>query len=55
VIVGLFLTAYYAWAPNLTKVVAAIFAVALLSLIGGLLTFLREVHLAISSLRIGVR
>lgn len=53
VIVGLFVTAYYEWAPNLTRVVAAIFAFALLSLIGGLLSFLREVYLATATLRIG--
>jgi hypothetical protein len=55
VIVGLFVTAYYEWAPNLTRVVGAIFAFALLSLIGGLLSFLREVYLATATLRIGVK
>jgi hypothetical protein len=55
VIVGLFITAYYAWTPDLTRVVAAVFASALLALILGLLTFLREVYLATQTLRIGHR
>lgn len=53
VIVGLFVTAYYEWAPNLTRLVAAIFAIALLALIGGLLSFLREVYLATATVRFG--
>jgi hypothetical protein len=53
VIVGLFVTAYYEWAPNLTRLVAAVFAVALLALIGGLLSFLREVYLATATVRFG--
>jgi hypothetical protein len=53
VIVGLFVTAYYAWAPDLTRALAAIFAAALLALIFGLLSFLREVYLATQTLRIG--
>jgi hypothetical protein len=55
VIVGLFITAYYAWSPDLTRVMAALFAMAMLALIGGLLCFLREVYLATATLRIGVR
>ncbi|MDZ7653087.1 MAG: DUF2721 domain-containing protein [Burkholderiaceae bacterium] len=55
VIVGLFITAYYAWTPDLTRVVAAVFASAVLALILGLLTFLREVYLATQTLRIGLR
>jgi len=55
VIVGLFVTAYYAWTPDLTKLLAAVFAVALLALILGLLNFLREVYLATQTLRIGHR
>lgn len=54
VIVGLFITAYYEWSPDLTRVVAAVFALALGSLIVGLLFFLREVYLATASLRFGV-
>jgi len=55
VIVGLFVTAYYAWTPDLTKLLAAVFAAALMALIAGLLTFLREVYLATQTLRIGHR
>lgn len=55
VIVGLFVTAYYAWTPDLTRLLAAVFACALLALISGLLTFLREVYLATQTLRIGHR
>jgi hypothetical protein len=55
VIVGLFITAYYAWSPDLTKLLAALFALALLALIVGLLSFLREVYLATRTLRIGHR
>jgi hypothetical protein len=55
VIVGLFVTAYYAWSPDLTRIMAALFALAMTSLIGGLLCFLREVYLATATLRIGVR
>ena len=54
VIVGLFVTAYYAWSPDLTRLVAAVFALGLLSLIAGLLCFLREVHIATQHLRFGV-
>jgi hypothetical protein len=53
VIVGLFVTAHYAWTPDLTRLLAALFAAALLALIFGLLTFLREVYLATQNLRIG--
>ena len=55
VIGGLFITAYYAWSPDLTRVVATVFAAALLSLIGGLLCFLREVYIATATLRFGVK
>lgn len=55
VIVGLFVTAYYAWTPDLTRLLAAVFACALTALILGLLTFLREVYLATQTLRIGHR
>lgn len=51
VIIGLFITAWYRWSPDLTRVVAVIFASALLALIAGLLTFLREVYLATATLR----
>jgi len=54
VIVGLLITAYYAWSPDLTRLVAAVFALGLLSLIAGLLCFLREVHIATQHLRFGV-
>jgi hypothetical protein len=55
VIVGLFVTAYYAWSPDLTRVVAGLFAGAMVALIGGLLLFLREVYIATATLRIGHR
>lgn len=55
VIGGLFITAYYAWSPDLTRVVATVFAAALLSLIAGLLYFLREVYIATATLRFGVK
>lgn len=51
VIVGLFFTAYYKWSPDLSRFVAAIFSCALLALIAGLLTFLREVYIATATLR----
>ncbi|MCA3225863.1 MAG: DUF2721 domain-containing protein [Burkholderiales bacterium] len=54
VIVGLFITAYYAWSPDLTRLVAAVFALGLLSLIAGLLCFLREVYIATQHLRFGI-
>ncbi|MCX8004505.1 MAG: DUF2721 domain-containing protein [Burkholderiaceae bacterium] len=54
VIVGLFVTAYYEWSPDLTRVVAFVFGCALLALIVGLLAFLREVYVATATLRIGV-
>jgi polyferredoxin len=55
VIGGLFITAYYAWSPDLTRVVAGIFGAALLALTAGLLFFLREVYLATATLRFGVK
>jgi MFS family permease len=51
VIVGLFVTAYYKWSPDLSRVLAAIFSCALLALIFGLLSFLREVYVATATLR----
>lgn len=54
VIVGLFVTAYYAWTPDLTRLVAFVFGCALAALIVGLLLFLREVYVATATLRIGV-
>ena len=51
VIVGLFVTAYYRWSPDLTRVVAAIFSCALIALIIGLISFLREVYVATATLR----
>lgn len=54
VIVGLFVTAYYEWTPDLTRIVAFVFGCALLSLIAALLLFLREVYVATATLRIGV-
>ncbi len=51
VIIGLFITAYYRWSPDLTRGVAVIFAAALVALIAGLLTFLREVYIATATLR----
>jgi hypothetical protein len=55
VIVGLFVSEYYAWSPDLTKVVATAFAFALAALTLGLLFFLREVYMATETLRIGIR
>lgn len=54
-VVGLFVTAYYAWSPDLTRLLAALFSVAMLALITGLLLFLREVYIATQTLRIGHR
>jgi hypothetical protein len=51
VIVGLFVTAYYRWSPDLSRYVAAVFSCALIALIAGLLTFLREVYIATATLR----
>ena len=51
VIVGLFVTAYYKWSPDLSRFVAVIFSCALVALIAGLLTFLREVYIATATLR----
>jgi hypothetical protein len=51
VIVGLFVTAYYKWSPDLSRVLAAIFSCALIALIAGLLSFLREVYIATATLR----
>ena len=55
VIVGLFVTAYYRWSPDLSRVVAAIFGCAVLALMAGLLTFLREVYVATTNLRFSAR
>ncbi len=54
VIACLFVTSWYAWSPDLSRLVATIFGLALLSLIVGLLFFLREVYLATATLRFGV-
>jgi hypothetical protein len=51
VIVTLFGSAF--WASDLTRVAAVLFAAALIALIAGLLTFLREIYLATVTLRIG--
>jgi small-conductance mechanosensitive channel len=51
VIVGLFVTAYYRWSPDLSRYVAAVFSCALIALIAGLLTVLREVYIATATLR----
>ena len=51
VIVGHFTTAYYKWTPDLSRFVAALFGAALLALLAGLLTFLREVYVATATLR----
>ncbi len=51
VIVGLFFTAYYRWSPDLSRFVGGVFAVALIALIAGLLSFLREVYIATATLR----
>jgi hypothetical protein len=53
VIVGLFVSAYLA--PDLTWAIAALFAAAMISLIAGLLAFLREVYIATAMLRFGQR
>ena len=53
VIAGLFVMAYYAWSPDLTRLTAAVFGIALIALISGLLCFLREVYVATASLRFG--
>ncbi len=55
VIGGLFVTAYFSWTPDLTRVVAIVFAAALLSLITGLRFFLREVYIATATLRFGLK
>jgi hypothetical protein len=56
VIVGLFAAASdFAWASNVIRAVAAVFAIALLSLIGALLVLLREVYLATATLRINIK
>ena len=53
VVVALFVGAYVEF--KLANVVALMFVIAMLSFIAALLCFLREVFLAIASLRIGVR
>lgn len=52
VVVTIFLGAFLPF--NITTPIAAMFILAMLALIGALLYFLREVFLAISTLRIGV-
>jgi len=51
VIVALFVAAFLA--TNLTLVIGLIFTAAMLALFSGLVTFLREIHVATQSLRIG--
>jgi len=53
VVVALFLGAFVDF--RLAPVIATLFIVAMLSFIGGLLLFLREVFIATSALRIGLR
>lgn len=53
VIVVLFVDAFLAL--NIPEVVAMLFIAAMLALIGGMLVFLHEIHLATASLRIGPR
>ncbi len=53
VVVALFLGAFVDF--RLSPVIATLFIVAMLTFIGGLLLFLREVFVAIGSLRIGLR
>jgi hypothetical protein len=40
---------------DISTAISLLFVLAMLALIGGLLTFLREIHLAIASVRIGER
>ena len=42
-------------AVDMATAISLLFVLAMLALIGGLLTFLREIHLAIASVRIGQR
>jgi len=51
VIVALFVAAFLV--TNLTLVIGLIFTAAMLALFSGLVTFLREIHVATQSLRIG--
>jgi uncharacterized protein DUF2721 len=51
VIAALFVSAYLA--VNVSTAVSLLFIAAMLALIGGLVSFLREIHLAIRSVRIG--
>lgn len=52
VLIGvLFISAFYA--PNVSRLVAACFVLAMCSVIFGLVSFLREIQLATASLRIG--
>lgn len=51
VIVALFFSAF--WPRDISSAIAVLFTAALLALIIGLLCFLREVHLATGSVRIG--
>jgi hypothetical protein len=53
VVVALFVDAFIAL--NLSHLIASMFVIAMLSLIVALLSFLREVFLAISALRIGIK
>lgn len=51
VVIGLFFGAFFA--RDVSTAIGGIFIAALVALAGGLLTFLREIHLAIRTLRIG--
>ncbi len=47
----LFVSAFFT--PNVSRIVAALFVLAMIGLIAGLVSFLREIQLATASLRIG--
>jgi hypothetical protein len=53
VIATLFISSHLA--VDMATAISLLFVLAMLALIGGLLTFLREIHLAIASVRIGQR
>lgn len=51
VVIALFLGAFFG--ADASNVIGGFFIAALIALAGGLITFLREIHLAIRTLRIG--
>jgi hypothetical protein len=53
VIAALFISSHLA--ANISTAVSLLFVLAMLALIGGLVSFLREIHLAIYSVHIGPR